>query len=73
MSIFTWRQQLSLWADPFTYPIARWWRDWPMRIAWWLPRRVALWAFIRVYVADGSAPGPEYIRAYDFWDKGSRR
>ena len=39
----------------------------PRQFAWWLPRQVALWAFIRVYAATGDAPGPEYSRAYDAW------
>ena len=51
-----------------------WWR-WvkesaPMWAAFWLPRRVALWAFIRVYAADGEGPGPEYSRVYDAWESG---
>ena len=65
-------QRLSIRCDPWTYPIKRWWSDWPMRIAWWLPRSVALWAFIRVYAADGDGPGPEYQRKYDHWQRGGR-
>ena len=49
-----------------------WWhwvcQQTPMWIAWKLPRKVALWAFIRVYAKDGSAPGPEYERAYKAWE-----
>lgn len=44
------------------------------RIAWLLPRRIALWAFIRVYAASHrEAPGPEYIRAHNEWQKGAGR
>jgi len=43
-----------------------------MFIAWKLPRRVALWTFIRVYAFDGEAPGPEYERVYKAWEKGGR-
>ncbi len=45
----------------------------PMAIAWRLPHRVALWAFIRVYAADGSAPGPDYARVYDAWETRRKR
>lgn len=49
-----------------------WWAwvvdTFPQQIAWLLPRKVALWAFIRVYAASGESPGPEYRRAYDAWD-----
>lgn len=41
-----------------------------MFIAWALPRRIALWTFIRVYAADGEAPGPEYSRVYKAWERG---
>lgn len=41
-----------------------------MWIAWALPRRIALWAFIRVYACDGQAPGPEYVRVYEAWEQG---
>ena len=45
----------------------------PMAIAWALPRRVAMFAFIRVYAADGQAPGPQYERVYRAWEAGSGR
>jgi hypothetical protein len=50
---------------------ARWtWREaLPMWVAWHLPHKVALWAFIRVYAKDGQSPGPEYSRVYDAWEK----
>jgi len=55
-----------------------WWfwfstEGFPMWIAWKLPKRIALWTFIRVYAADGQGPGPEYKRVYDFWESGPRR
>ncbi len=40
----------------------------PRKIAFWLPRKVALWAFIRVYSACEQDPGPEYTRAYKYWE-----
>ncbi len=42
----------------------------PMWIAWRLPRRLAMWTFIRVYSADGASPGPEYTRVYHAWERG---
>ncbi len=62
-----------------------WTRGWGVR-AWWywfrnegfpiwfaraLPRRLALWVFIRVYACDGEAPGPEYSRVYKAWEAGA--
>lgn len=41
----------------------------PMWIAWKLPKRIALWAFIRVYAKDGQSPGPEYERVYNAWEQ----
>lgn len=57
----------------WTDPIQRWWLDWPMRLAWWLPRGVALWAFIRVYSAGVDSPGPEYEQAYKSWEANQPR
>lgn len=52
--------------------VGAWWywvrESTPMWVAWMLPRKVALWAFIRVYAASGDGPGDEYKRAYDFWE-----
>lgn len=46
------------------------WRDKTCRqVAWWLPKRIVLWAFIRVHVADGEGPGNEYKEKYDYWIK----
>lgn len=55
-----------------------WWQWWttealPIWIAWKIPRPIALWVFIRVYGADGQAPGPEYSRVYDAWEHGAGR
>lgn len=46
-----------------------WWRTegFPIWVAWRLPRRVALWAFIRVYANSHQSPGPEYALAHDVW------
>lgn len=41
------------------------------RVAWWIPRNVALWCFIRVYAAGVDSPGPEYRDIYDAWEKGA--
>lgn len=46
-----------------------------MKIAWLLPRRVASWAYVRVYVA-GNPNGPpsnEYAEVGRAWDKGAGR
>lgn len=45
------------------------------RVAWWLPRRVTLQAFIRVMVTgiDSPAQDGEYRRAYDAWMCGEGR
>lgn len=55
-----------------------WWRwfwneELPMRVAWMIPRRVALWVFVRVYGCDLQAPGPEYVRVYKAWQSGAGR
>jgi hypothetical protein len=52
-----------------------WWHwfsheGFPQWVAWALPRRIALWAFIRVHAADGNAPGQEYVRVYNAWEAG---
>lgn len=63
-----------LWARGFG---PRYWWHWfhteafPMWIAWKLPRRIAMWTFIRVYAADGQSPGEEYTRVCNFWDSQS--
>jgi hypothetical protein len=43
----------------------------PMKLAWLLPRRVALWAFIRVYACTGDCPGPDYSKCYKAWEAGA--
>ena len=52
------------------------WREWQDRLAWrityLLPRRVALFAFIRVYSVVGEA-SEEYGRVYDAWMAGKGR
>jgi hypothetical protein len=42
------------------------------RVAFWLPRRLALWAFIRVYAAWGEC-GPDYPEVYSAWENGAGR
>jgi hypothetical protein len=47
-----------------------WFRDegFPMWVAWRLPKRVALWTFIRVYAKDpNQSPGSDYARVYKTW------
>ena len=44
----------------------------PRCLAWWLPRKVALWAFIRVMAATGENPDRlTYASAYDAWEAGA--
>jgi hypothetical protein len=50
-----------------------WWHwfsteGFPIWVAWKIPKRIALWVFIRVY-AHGcpDAPGEEFKRVYDAW------
>lgn len=38
----------------------------PFKVAWWLPQKVALFAFIRVYGVLGECTD-DYIRVYDAW------
>lgn len=51
----------------------RWRRD---EIAWWIafwmPRSIALFCFVRVYASTGDC-GPEYARIYDAWEQGAGR
>lgn len=57
----------------------RWWllKHWSKRLperlcwhlAWWLPRRIALFAFVRVYSAWGGC-GPDYEPVYKSWELG---
>jgi len=61
------------------YPV----RLWPMVVRFWLtdrlprwiamrlPRKVALFAFIRVYAVLGTC-GPEYDAAYKAWERRDR-
>ena len=49
-----------------------WWQwfieeAFPMWVAWRLPKQIALWAFIRVYIHDGHGPSSEYCRIHDAW------
>jgi len=69
----TFWQRVSIRNDWWIYPIRRWFRDIPMKLAWMLPRSVALWAFIRVYACDGDCPGPEYEQKYKAWERGEGR
>jgi hypothetical protein len=44
------------------------------KLAWLLPRKVALLAFVRVYAASTSeAPHDEYARVYKAWEAGAGR
>lgn len=59
--------------------IRAWWhwfsdQGFPMFVAWSLPRRIALWAFIRVMAATGQAPDDiTYESAYKAWEAGAGR
>lgn len=66
-----------LWTDGWG-PRAWWFwfrnEGFPVFIAWSLPRRIALWTFIRVYAAaGGESPGPEYERVCKAWERGAGR
>lgn len=43
--------------------------SWKNKITWWiafhLPVRVLLWAFVRASSMDGNGPDPSYKRIYD--------
>jgi hypothetical protein len=43
------------------------------RVAWLVPRSIALLCFVRVHSASGDAPGDEYSRAYRAFEKGAGR
>lgn len=60
------------------YCVRLWIRERPERMAWWLafhlPRRVALFAFVRVSAAGGRSPDDcTYEHCYDDWTKGAGR
>ena len=67
-----WRLWTSGWY------LSGWWH-WvkeatPRQIAWLLPRKVALWAFIRVVAATGQNPDQiTYESAYNAWEQGAGR
>ncbi len=55
-----------------------WFRERPDKIAWWLawrlPRKVALLAFVRVCGASGETPSNiTYDSAYRAWEQGDGR
>jgi hypothetical protein len=41
------------------------------RLAWLLPRRIALLVFVRVYAATGDAPTDDYAKVYKAWEQGA--
>lgn len=61
-----WRFHVRLWRHETAEKI-RW------RVAWWLPRSIALLAFVRVYASTQDAPGPEYEAAYKAFEAGRGR
>lgn len=61
-----WRFSLRLWRHEAADKI-RW------RIAYLLPRSIALMAFVRVYASTMDAPGPEYVAAYKAFQLGDGR
>lgn len=60
------RMRLACWYGPHD-----WLRE---RLPWWiafhLPRKVALFAFVRVYGVIGEC-GPDYARVYAAWERRS--
>jgi len=57
----------------FWFGVRLWFRERPEKIAWWLayrlPRKVALLAFVRVYATLGEC-GKDYELAYRNWGAG---
>jgi hypothetical protein len=46
----------------------------PIAVAWALPRRIALWTFIRVFSATGQNPNEvTFESAYNAWERGAGR
>lgn len=43
------------------------------RLAWWVPRKIALYVFIRVYACTGDGPDDSYSRIYKAWEDGAGR
>lgn len=60
-----------------TFSVRLWWREsieklrW--RIAWLIPRKIALLCFVRVSASTREAPGPEYSNAYRAFEQGAGR
>lgn len=62
-----WRFCVRLWRRE-TAEKLRW------RIAWMIPRSIALLVFVRVYSAAGDlGPDDEYQRVYQIWQSGAGR
>lgn len=61
-----WRFCFRLWRHETAHKL-RW------KIAWLLPRSIALLAFVRVSASTGEAPGSDYANAYKAWEKGAGR
>lgn len=61
-----WRFCVRLWRRE-TAERMRW------RIAWLIPRSIALLVYVRVTSATGDAPGKEYSRTYKAWEAGAGR
>jgi hypothetical protein len=61
----------------FAFRFRLWRREtvdrWRWKLAWMVPRSIAILVFVRVYSATSDAPGPDYIRAYRAWDAGAGR
>ena len=66
-----WQVGYRWWLVRHAYPARlRWyWHETlPRKIACWLPRKVALLAFIRVYAVTGEC-GPEFSVICDAWER----
>jgi hypothetical protein len=62
----------------FWFCIRLWFRERPEKIAWWLayklPRKVALMAFVRVCAGTGENPDDiTYAKSYKAWEAGAGR
>ena len=66
-----------LWTNG--WGVRAWWfwfttEGFPMWVAWALPRRIALWAFVRVSAATGDSPDQiTYAKCYAAWERGEGR
>ena len=66
------------WLGYRWFCVRLWWRGArdgaASHLAWWLPRKVALFAFVRVAAASGDDPSDiTFESAYKAWESGAGR